>query len=188
MTSQIFAGVDEVGRGCLAGPVVSVAIILKKSIDKRLMVDSKKITSKRRIELSKYILRHSRSVGIGFCTNQEIDNLNIHNATLKSMKKAIMNLNIGPTLAYIDGMFIPDVDVDCESIIGGDAQIPEISAASIIAKVLRDNYMITLGKILPIYRFDKNKGYGTSEHMKAIDLFGPSIYHRYSFAPLSRNK
>mgnify|MGYP001197591058 FL=1 len=187
MTSQIFAGVDEVGRGCLAGPVVSVAIILKKSIDKGLMVDSKKVSSKKRTELSKYILRHSRSVGIGFCTNHEIDKLNIHNATLKSMQKAIMNLNIDPTMAYIDGMFIPDIDINCESIIGGDAQIPEISAASIIAKVLRDNYMIALDKILPVYRFDKNKGYGTSEHMKAIDLFGPSIYHRYTFAPLSKN-
>ena len=109
MTSQIFAGVDEVGRGCLAGPVVSVAIILKKSIDKGLMVDSKKISSYRRAELSKYILRHSRSVGIGFCTNQEIDNLNIHNATLKAMKISYDSIRSENCMVYIDGIFKPDI-------------------------------------------------------------------------------
>tara|TARA_B100001564_G_scaffold309785_1_gene281053 strand:+ start:282 stop:842 length:561 start_codon:yes stop_codon:yes gene_type:complete len=184
MTSQIFAGVDEVGRGCLAGPVFSVAIILKTSIDKGLMIDSKKISSKRRAQLSKYIIRHTRSLGVGICTNHEIDQINIHHATLQSMKKAITNLDLLPEIAYIDGKFIPDMEMKCESLVGGDAIMPEISAASIIAKVLRDNYMIALDKRLPIYGFKRNMGYGTKEHMRAINTFGPSIYHRLSFAPL----
>ena len=186
MTSQIFAGVDEVGRGCLAGPVVSVAIILKKSIDKGLMIDSKKISADKRLKLSRYILRHTRSIGVGICTNHEIDEINIHNATLKSMKKAITNLDLSPKIAYIDGKFIPNSDTQCKSIIRGDETMPEISAASIVAKVLRDNYMIHIDKTLPVYGFKKNKGYGTSDHIKALNLFGPSIHHRLSFAPLSQ--
>ena len=185
MTSQIFAGVDEVGRGCLAGPVISVAIILKKSIERELMIDSKKLSVRKRIRLSRYILRHSRSIGVGICTNHEIDRINIHNATLNSMKKAITNLDLSPKIAYIDGKFTPDLDIECKSLIRGDAIMPEISAASIVAKVLRDNYMISLDKILPVYGFRSNKGYGTINHMKALNLFGPSIYHRFSFAPLS---
>jgi len=186
MTSQIFAGVDEVGRGCLAGPVVSVAIVLKKSIDKGLMIDSKKISENKRLRLCRYILSHARSIGVGICDNHEIDKINIHNATLKSMKKAITNLDLNPKIAYIDGKFVPNLDIQCKSIIRGDETMPEISAASIVAKVLRDNYMICIDKILPVYGFRKNKGYGTSDHIKALSLFGPSIHHRLSFAPLSQ--
>tara|TARA_B100001564_G_scaffold316647_1_gene292139 strand:- start:1271 stop:1837 length:567 start_codon:yes stop_codon:yes gene_type:complete len=185
MTSQIFAGVDEVGRGCLAGPVISVAIILNKSIDRELMIDSKKLSDKKRTRLSRYILQHSRSIGVGISTNHEIDRINIHNATLNSMKKAIINLDLNPKIAYIDGKFTPNLDIECKSLVRGDALMPEISAASIVAKVLRDNYMISLDKILPVYGFKSNKGYGTSSHMKALNLFGPSVYHRFSFAPLS---
>ena len=185
MTSQIFAGVDEVGRGCLAGPVVSVAIILKKSIDREIMIDSKKLSAKRRIELSQYILKHTRSIGVGICDNHIIDKINIHNATLESMKKAIINLDLIPEIAYIDGKFVPSIDIKCKSIIKGDETIPEISAASIIAKVLRDKLMIALDEILPIYGFKRHKGYGTIEHRRALNLFGPSIHHRFSFAPLS---
>ena len=186
MTSQIFAGVDEVGRGCLAGPVVSVAIILDRAIDKTLMTDSKKLTPKRRTELSRYILKHTRSIGIGVCDNHMIDKINIHNATLFSMKQAIINLNLLPELAFIDGKFAPDVDINCECIVKGDELKPEISAASIMAKVIRDNEMIVLDRILPVYGFKNHKGYGTIEHKTAIANFGPSIYHRFSFAPLSR--
>ena len=185
MTSQIFAGVDEVGRGCLAGPVVSVAIILEKSIDRRVMVDSKKISHKKRVELSQYILRHARSIGVGICDNHIIDKINIHNATLESMKKAIINLDLIPEIAYIDGKFVPSIDIKCKSIIKGDETIPEISAASIIAKVLRDKEMIALDRTHPVYGFKRHKGYGTIEHKRALDIFGPSIYHRFSFAPLS---
>ena len=184
MTSQIFAGVDEVGRGCLAGPVVSVAIILKKSIDRGLMIDSKKISASRRLKLSQYILKHCRSIGVGICDNHTIDDINIHNATLESMKKAIRNLDLTPEIAYIDGKFTPQSDIKCKNIVKGDESVPEISAASIIAKVLRDNEMMVLDKILPVYGFRRHKGYGTLEHRRAIDIFGPSIYHRLSFAPL----
>ena len=184
MTSQILAGVDEVGRGCLAGPVISVAIILKDTIDRSLMIDSKKLTPTKRAYLANYILNNTLSVGIGECSNHEIDRINIHNATLSSMKLAITNLNMMPDLAYIDGLFKPDIAISSECIIKGDSLIPEISAASIVAKVLRDNIMIRLDKILPVYGFSRHKGYGTKEHLQAIELFGPSVYHRFSFAPL----
>ncbi len=186
MTSQFFAGVDEVGRGCLAGPVVSVAIILKDSLDRSLMKDSKKITPERRIFLAQYILEHCLSIGVGVCSNHMIDKLNIHNATLNSMKKAITNLDLQPKIAYIDGIHTPDIEIECKSFVGGDDRIPEISAASIVAKVLRDNEMMVLDKILPVYGFMRHKGYGTKEHLEALDIFGPSIYHRFSFAPLKK--
>ena len=161
--------------------MVSVAIVLKKSIDKGLMIDSKKISENKRLCLCRYILSHARSIGVGICDNHVIDKINIHNATLESMKKAITNLDLNPKIAYIDGKFTPNLDIECKSLVRGDAIMPEISAASIIAKVLRDNYMISLDKILPVYGFKSNKGYGTSNHMKALNLFGPSIYHRFTF-------
>jgi ribonuclease HII len=102
------------------------------------------------------------------------------------MKLAITNLNLSPKLIFVDGKFAPDIDINCECIIRGDELKPEISAASIIAKVIRDNEMIALDRILPVYGFKKHKGYGTIEHKTAIANFGPSIYHRFSFAPLSK--
>ena len=187
MTSQFLAGVDEVGRGSLAGPVISVAIILKDSLDRSLMIDSKKLTHKKRLFLAQYILKNCWSIGVGVCNNHEIDRLNIHNATLNSMKKAITNLDLQPKIAYIDGIYKPKIDIECESFIKGDDRIPEISAASIVAKVLRDNEMMVLDKKLPVYGFMKHKGYGTREHIEALKIFGPSIYHRFSFAPLKKS-
>ena len=184
MTSQFLAGVDEVGRGCLAGPVISVAIILKDTIDRSLMVDSKKLTAPRRVKLANYILGNSLSVGVGESNNHQIDEVNIHNATLISMKHALTNLDLKPDMAYIDGIYKPDIDISSKCFIQGDNTIPEISAASIVAKVLRDNIMIRLDKMFPVYGFSRHKGYGTKEHMHAIELFGPSVYHRFSFAPL----
>ena len=184
MTSQFLAGVDEVGRGCLAGPVISVAIILKDTIDRSLMIDSKKLTAPRRVKLANYILDNSHSIGVGESNNYEIDEVNIHNATLISMKRALINLDLKPDMAYIDGIYKPDIDISSKCFIKGDSLIPEISAASIVAKVLRDNIMMRLDKMLPVYGFSRHKGYGTKEHMYAIELFGPSVYHRFSFAPL----
>ena len=184
MTSQFLAGVDEVGRGCLAGPVISVAIILKDTIDRSLMVDSKKLTPVKRFRLANYILRHSYSLGVGECSNHIIDKVNIHNATLESMRIAIMNLDLIPDMVHIDGLHKPDIAFDSKCFIQGDNVIPEISAASIIAKVLRDNIMLRLDKQLPVYGFLRHKGYGTKEHLLAIESFGPSIYHRFTFAPL----
>nr|MBC8299592.1 ribonuclease HII [Pelagibacterales bacterium] len=139
----------------------------------------------KRRDLVSYILEHSHAVGIGVCDNFEIDKLNIHNATLLSMKRAVNNLNLEPGLVYIDGIHKPDISIKSECFIKGDQKIPEISAASIIAKVLRDNEMIILDSMLKVYGFANHKGYGTKEHMMAIDIFGPSVYHRLSFSPLN---
>jgi len=184
MTSQFLAGVDEVGRGCLAGPVISAAIILNNKIDKKLLVDSKSISPKKRLTLASYILKNTRSLGIGACSNFEIDKLNIHYATLLSMKRAIINLNVMPKMIYVDGLFKPETGIDTKCFVKGDTFIPEISAASIIAKVLRDNEMIKLDTKFKVYGFANNKGYPTKNHKTALNLFGPSVYHRLSFTPL----
>ena len=181
MTSKYLAGVDEVGRGCLAGPVVSAAIILKKNANKVKFVDSKSISSKKRRDLVSYILKHSHAVGIGICDNFEIDQLNIHNATLLSMKRAINNLNIEPDMVCIDGIHKPDISIKSECFIKGDKKIPEISAASIIAKVLRDNEMIILDSMLKVYGFANHKGYGTKLHKGLIAEYGPCPIHRRTF-------
>ena len=181
MTSQIYAGVDEVGRGCLAGPVVSAAVILKKEIDSNILKDSKKLSERKRILIANYILNNSLSIGIGVCSNYIVDELNIHNASLLAMERAIMNLTIMPSQVLIDGLFAPHVDVETSTIIKGDEKIPEISAASIIAKVLRDNYMAYLDRIAFGYGFSKHKGYPTAEHLNLIKEFGPLKIHRMTF-------
>ena len=184
MTSQILAGVDEVGRGCLAGPVISAAIILNNLMDKSILKDSKALTEKKRTYLASYILNNCISVGIGVSSNNEIDQLNIHNATLLSMKRAVHNLVKTPTKLVVDGLYKPDTKINTTCVVKGDQLLPEISAASIIAKVLRDNVMKNLDKQTKVYGFSQHKGYGTKQHLLAIDMFGPSIYHRMSFAPL----
>ena len=186
MTSQILAGVDEVGRGCLAGPVISVAIILKDTIDRSLMIDSKKLTPTKRAYLANYILNNTLSVGIGECSNHEIDRINIHNATLSSMKLAITNLNMMPDLAYIDGLFKPDIAISSECIIQGDNLIPEISAASILAKVYRDKLMIKMSKKFRNYYWNKNFGYGTKQHIMGLKKYGLTTMHRKNFKPIHK--
>ncbi len=184
MTIKFLAGVDEVGRGCLAGPVMSAAIILSKKIDRSLLVDSKTISHNKRCKLADYIISNSYSIGIGIATNFEIDNLNIHNATLLSMKRAIENLSVKPSLVYVDGIFAPETGIKSRCFVKGDSKIPEISAASIVAKVIRDNEMIYLDRRARVYNFYKNKGYPTKDHKMALERFGPSIYHRQSFSPI----
>ncbi len=184
MTSQILAGVDEVGRGCLAGPVISAAVILNKSIDRSILKDSKLLGEKKRSILASYILNNCISVGVGVSPNDEIDQLNIHNATLLSMKRAVNNLVKLPTKLLVDGLYKPDTKINTTCMVKGDQLSPEISAASIVAKVLRDNFMKSLDSKVEVYGFSKHKGYGTKQHLLAIDMFGPSIYHRMSFAPL----
>ena len=184
MTSQKLVGVDEVGRGCLAGPVISAAVMLENNIDTSCLKDSKEISPKNRVKLAEYILNNSISVGIGFCSNIIIDKINIHEATLLSMKKSILALSKPPDLILVDGKFSPDVKYKCNTYIKGDKRIPEISAASIVAKVIRDNYMSRIDNVFDAYKFSQHKGYGTKEHIGIIDKLGPSIYHRMSFAPL----
>ena len=180
-SSKIIAGVDEVGRGSLIGSVYSAAVILPKKHIIKGLTDSKKISDKKRRILSNEIIRHSLSVSIGTATKDEIDSCNIHHATLLSMKRAINNLNITPDIVYIDGLYCPEVDISCTPVVKGDDLIAEISAASIIAKVARDNEMMYLNKLFNMYEFDKNKGYGTSKHLDTISYLGKTIYHRESF-------
>ena len=175
---MIIAGVDEVGRGCLAGPVTAAAVILNNPVAG--LKDSKKLSPKKRSELSKIILQNC-IYSLGNVQNAEIDEINIHQATLKAMQEAIINLPITPDLIYVDGKFIPNVEMNCEAVIGGDMLISEISAASIIAKVYRDEIMTELDKKFPVYGFANNKGYGTAQHLAALKKSGYTNFHRLSF-------
>ena len=175
---MIIAGVDEVGRGCLAGPVTAAAVILNHPISG--LTDSKKLSAKQRMQLSE-IIKQDALFSFGNVQNDEIDEINIHQATLKAMHEAIINLPITPDLIYVDGKFIPNVEVNCEAVIGGDMLISEISAASIIAKVYRDEIMIELDKKFPVYGFASNKGYGTAQHLAALKNSGYTKFHRLSF-------
>jgi ribonuclease HII len=174
----IIAGVDEVGRGCLAGPVTAAAVILNNPVAG--LKDSKKLSPKKRSELSKIILQNC-IYSLGNVQNAEIDEINIHQATLKAMQEAIINLPITPDLIYVDGKFIPNVEINCKAVIGGDMLIPEISAASIVAKVYRDEIMTELDKKFPVYGFASNKGYGTPQHLMALKNTGYTAFHRLSF-------
>jgi len=174
----VVAGTDEVGRGALAGPVIAAAVILETNIDG--LDDSKKLSEKKRTNFSNSILENS-IYAFGSASNDEIDNINILNASLLAMKRAILNLSVKPDLVLVDGIHKPDLDIKMESIIGGDALIKEISAASIIAKVYRDNIMIEYDKSYPLYGFKNHKGYGTKQHLDLIKINGASSIHRKSF-------
>ena len=175
---MIIAGVDEVGRGCLAGPVTAAAVILKNPI--LGLRDSKEISSTKREALA-IIIKEQSIYSFASISNDKIDEINIHQATLLAMQQAIMRLNITPDLVYIDGKFTPNIEVNCKAVIGGDKLISEISAASIIAKVHRDDFMKEIDKEYPIYDFAKNKGYGTAHHLTALKESGYTSLHRKSF-------
>ena len=175
---MIIAGVDEVGRGCLAGPVTAAAVILKNPIAE--LRDSKQLSTAKREALAK-IIKVESIYSFASISNDKIDEINIHQATLLAMQEAIMKLSITPDLVYVDGKFIPNVEVNCKAVIGGDKLISEISAASIIAKVHRDDFMRKLDKKYPIYDFAKNKGYGTAHHLSALKKSGYTSFHRKSF-------
>ena len=175
---NLVAGTDEVGRGALAGPVIAAAVILKKEIPG--LKDSKKLTEKKRNELSELILENSY-FGFGSVSNTEIDEINILKASLLAMKRAILNLPIKPALVLVDGIHKPDLNVPMRTIIGGDASEAEISAASIVAKVYRDNLMIQYNSKFPNYDFINNKGYGTAEHLRLLKINGYCEIHRKSF-------
>jgi ribonuclease HII len=181
---KIIAGVDEVGRGSLVGSVYSAAVIFRPDIYIENLKDSKKISQKNRLKLSNIIIINSLCVSIGVATKDEIDDLNIHHATLLSMKRAVDNLDITPDKIYFDGLYVPDLNIESHAIVKGDSKIREISAASIIAKVARDNEMTHLNKMYTVYDFIKNKGYGTPHHLQAISFFGKTIHHRESFLKL----
>ncbi len=178
------AGVDEVGRGCLAGPVFSAAVILNNKIDKKNLKDSKKISFKKRMSLANYIKKNS-IYAVGRASVKEINKINILNASLLSMKRALNKLKLKPSKAYIDGPFIPkDSKLKCKAFIRGDEKIPCISAASIIAKTSRDLFMINLSKKYPNYNWQKNFGYGTKDHLIGLKKYGITKHHRKKFGPV----
>ncbi len=181
---NLIAGVDEVGRGPLIGPVVCAAVILPKDFYDERINDSKKLTEKKRELLYDVIYENAISIGIGMCTNEEIDKLNILEATKKAMKEAIGNLSVKPEHVLIDAVKL-DIDIPSTSIIKGDAKSESIAAASIIAKVTRDRMMVELDKLHPEYDFKHNKGYGTKSHIEAIYKYGILPEHRKTFAPIS---
>ena len=183
MKDKIFAGVDEVGRGCLAGPVISCALILKKNVNTKLLKDSKTISFMNRIEIADHIKKNSW-YAIGSASVNEIDKFNIFNASLLSMERAVKKLKKKPHLFLIDGTHAPKKLKNSKTIIKGDQKIKCISAASIVAKVYRDLYMIKLGNKFPQYNWHKNFGYGTSQHLGALKKFGISHYHRKSYRPV----
>ena len=182
--NKLIAGVDEVGRGSWIGPVFSAAVILKKNINKNLLNDSKKIPAKERKQLANYIKKNS-FYSISKASIKEIDRLNILQATLLSMKRAINNLKHKPKIILVDGTHAPkNMTYHFKTIIRGDEKIPAISAASIIAKVARDKYITRLAKNYRPYGWHTNFGYGTKKHLKAINKFGITIHHRKSFKPM----
>ena len=184
-TSIITAGVDEVGRGCLAGPVVSAAVILKEGINLSLLKDSKKISFKKRIEIAKHIKINS-IYAVGVASVEEILKINILQAALLSMKRAIEQLSVKPMLVLIDGNFAPQGLKNFKTIINGDEKVKSISAASIVAKVYRDHLMIKLSKKFQNYAWERNFGYGTKAHMEGLKKFGITSHHRKSFNPIHK--
>ncbi|NOX67718.1 MAG: ribonuclease HII [Gammaproteobacteria bacterium] len=185
----LVAGIDEVGRGPLAGPVVTAAVILANPGGLEGLDDSKKLTEKKRNRLAGEIRQHSLAWAIAWADAAEIDCLNILQATMLAMRRAILGLPVLPALVRIDGNRLPNLCVSGhhvrgEAVVGGDGKIAAISAASIIAKVARDAMMRRMDKQFPGYGFAQHKGYGTAEHLRNIDRLGPCQQHRRSFSPL----
>ena len=178
---QLICGVDEAGRGPLAGPVCAAAVILPKHLEIPGLNDSKKLTDKKRRELFPIIQENALAYGLGFSSEQEIDQINILQATFLAMKRAMEQLSITPQLALIDGNRETDFGLPVKTVVHGDSLSANIAAASILAKVSRDNLMEELAGRYPEYGFEIHKGYGTKAHYLALDKYGPSPIHRMTF-------
>ncbi|CCI85324.1 ribonuclease HII [Lactobacillus pasteurii DSM 23907 = CRBIP 24.76] len=182
---QIVAGVDEVGRGPLAGPVVTAAVIIDSSFDLLDVNDSKKLSPQKRLALYPKILEQAVAVAVGVKDAEVIDQINIYEADRLAMAQAVNNLSIKPDALLVDAMNVP-VDIPQVKLIKGDAKSNSIAAASIIAKVFRDKLMDDYNELYPQYKFNHNAGYGTADHLKALEMYGPTPIHRKSFEPVSR--
>ncbi len=178
---NFIAGVDEVGRGALAGPVVAAAVILNGNADYSEIRDSKVVPVRRRERLAARIRHEALGVGIGSVPEEEIDRLNILQATHEAMRQAVTGLPVSPDIVLVDGFWLPGLDAPCIGIVDGDARSYSIAAASIVAKVHRDAFMTARAAEYPQYGFDRNKGYGTETHRNAIAEHGPCPLHRRTF-------
>lgn len=178
---EIICGVDEAGRGPLAGPVCAAAVILPKGLEIPGLNDSKKLTDKRRRELMPIIKEKALAYGIAFASHEEIDSINILQATFLAMKRALSQLELKPQLALIDGNRTIDFGVPAETVVKGDSRSANIAAASILAKVTRDDYMEAMALEYPGYGFEIHKGYGTKAHYEALHNLGPCPIHRMTF-------
>ncbi len=178
---DLIGGIDEVGRGPLAGPVVTACVILPKDCDILYINDSKKLSAAKREELYEEIMDKAVAVGIGAASEERIDEINILQATYEAMRQAVGEMKIAPELLLNDAVTIPGVTIPQVPIIKGDAKSISIGAASIIAKVTRDRLMVEYDSIYPEYHFASNKGYGSAEHIEALKKYGPSPIHRRSF-------
>jgi ribonuclease HII len=186
-TDGLTAGVDEAGRGPLAGPVVAAAVILDELNPIHGLNDSKKLSAKRREALFDEIRARALCFAIAEASVQEIDEINILQATLLAMKRAVEALRLPPKLVLVDGNRLPILSIRSEAIVQGDALVPAISAASILAKVHRDRLCEEMHQRYPVYGFDQHKGYGTAQHMAALQAHGPADCHRMTFAPVARS-
>ena len=178
---SLLAGVDEAGRGPLAGPVCAAACILPRNLEIPGLNDSKKLSSKARDSLYDIIINSAVSYGIAFASVEEIESLNILNATFVAMNRALSQLSPQPALALIDGNRNSGISILSRCVVKGDSLCADIAAASVLAKVTRDRYMLTMAEKYPEYGFEKHKGYGTAQHYAALRQFGPSSIHRPSF-------
>ncbi|MFP4629568.1 MAG: ribonuclease HII [Desulfohalobiaceae bacterium] len=186
--SRIRAGVDEAGRGCLAGPVVAAAVVLPEGLDLPLLTDSKKLSPSQRLALEEKIKASCLSWYLGLAWPRQIERINILQATLLAMGKALHGLRPRPDLALVDGRQAPQTEIRTSCIVRGDALHPCISAASILAKTFRDRLMQSLDRRYPGYGFAKHKGYGTRMHLESLRRLGPCALHRMSFKPLARGR
>ena len=178
------AGIDEAGRGSLAGPVVAGAVVLHPDKPIKGLTDSKRLTPKKRAQLFSEIRAKAMAWGIGYATAAEIDEINIHRATLRAMKRAYEAMQFYVEQVFVDGLHCPELPTKCTAIVKGDQLVPAISAASILAKVTRDIEMEHHHETLPQYGFDQHKGYPTVKHIVALKKFGPCILHRRSYRPV----
>jgi ribonuclease HII len=185
-SADLIAGVDEAGRGPLAGPVVAAAVILDPMRPIAGLKDSKQLTEETREQLAPIIKERALDWSVAHATVEEIDELNILQATMLAMKRAVAGLTVRPNLVLVDGNRVPHLDIAVNAVVGGDETVAAISAASIIAKTTRDHWLMDLDRQYPEYGFAKHKGYGTAEHMAAIEKYGPLPVHRKSFGPIKK--